>query len=124
VRPVSCVSIGAILTLFARAGKFLPTPLIEASLVYEVADVAGMAAGPMRGKWHHFIARENEPERRYGLSALWRRATALRRADRRPDLRFVSRRATVAATLRFLGEGGARAPQGVVCDFPHCRPLV
>lgn len=65
---VSVFESGAILLyLGEKTGKFLPGPLIERIPVLEWLMWQMGGFGPMPGQVHHFIALENEQDRRYGL---------------------------------------------------------
>jgi GST-like protein len=67
-RRVSVFESGAILLyLGEKTGKFLPGPLIERIPVLEWLMWQMGGFGPMPGQVHHFIALENEQDRRYGL---------------------------------------------------------
>ena len=67
-KPVSIFESGAILLyLGEKTGKFLPGPLIDRIPVLEWLMWQMGGFGPMPGQVHHFIALENEHDRRYGL---------------------------------------------------------
>ena len=66
--PVSVFESGAILIYLAeKSGKFLPKDPLQriAALEWLMFQMGGF--GPMPGQVHHFIALENETDRRYGL---------------------------------------------------------
>lgn len=66
--PVSVFESGAILIYLAeKSGKFLPRDARRriAALEWLMFQMGGF--GPMPGQVHHFIALENEADRRYGL---------------------------------------------------------
>ena len=66
--PVSVFESGAILIYLAeKSGKFLPKDPLKriAALEWLMFQMGGF--GPMPGQVHHFIALENETDRRYGL---------------------------------------------------------
>jgi GST-like protein len=67
-KRVSVFESGAILLyLGEKTGKFLPGPLIQRIPVLEWLMWQMGGFGPMPGQVHHFIALENEQDRRYGL---------------------------------------------------------
>jgi GST-like protein len=67
-KPVSIFESGAILLyLGEKTGKFLPGDLGERIPVLEWLMWQMGGFGPMPGQVHHFIALENEQDRRYGL---------------------------------------------------------
>ena len=126
-KRVSVFESGAILLyLGEKTGKFLPAPLIERIPVLEWLMWQMGGFGPIPGQVHHFIALENEQDRAYGLKRFMAETRRLYGVlDRRlADLR-VRRRQIIGRRLCDSRLGlAARAPQGVVCGFPQCRPLV
>ena len=67
-KRVSVFESGAILLyLGEKTGKFLPLPLIERIPVYEWLMWQMGGFGPMPGQVHHFVALDDEADRRYGL---------------------------------------------------------
>jgi GST-like protein len=67
-RPVSVFESGAILLyLGEKTGKFLPRDLASRIPVLEWLMFQHGGFGPIPGQVHHFIALENEADRRYGL---------------------------------------------------------
>jgi GST-like protein len=67
-KPVSVFESGAILLyLGEKTGRFLPKGLAERIPVLEWLMFQHGGFGPIPGQVHHFIALENEADRRYGL---------------------------------------------------------
>jgi GST-like protein len=67
-KPISIFESGAILIyLGIKSGKFWPTDLRRQVPVLEWLMWQMGGFGPMPGQVHHFIALENEQDRRYGL---------------------------------------------------------
>jgi GST-like protein len=67
--PVSIFESGAILIyLGEKTGKFLPSDARKRIAVLEWLMWQMGGFGPMPGQVHHFIALENEQDRRYGLA--------------------------------------------------------
>ncbi len=65
--PISVFESGAILLYLAeKTGKFLPTDLRSRVPVFEWLMFQMGGFGPMPGQAHHFLALENEADRRYG----------------------------------------------------------
>jgi GST-like protein len=98
-RPVSVFESGAILLyLGEKTGKFLPEDLEERIPVLEWLMWQMGGFGPMPGQVHHFIALENEQDRRYGLERYSRETRRLYGVlDRRlADREFVAGRLSVA----------------------------
>ena len=66
--PISVFESGAILMYLAeKTGRFLPTEAAARVAVFEWLMFQMGGFGPIPGQVHHFIALENETERRYGL---------------------------------------------------------
>ena len=66
--PISVFESGAILIYLAeKTGRFLPTETAARVAVFEWLMFQMGGFGPIPGQVHHFIALENEAERRYGL---------------------------------------------------------
>jgi GSH-dependent disulfide-bond oxidoreductase len=66
--PISVFESGAILLYLAeKTGRFLPKEGAERVAVFEWLMFQMGGFGPIPGQVHHFIALENETERRYGL---------------------------------------------------------
>ncbi len=67
--PISVFESGAILMYLAeKTGQFLPKEARERVAVFEWLMFQMGGFGPMPGQVHHFIALEDETERRYGLT--------------------------------------------------------
>lgn len=67
-RPISVFESGAILIYLAnKTGKFMPADMREQVPVLEWLMWQMGGFGPMPGQVHHFLAVENEQDRRYGL---------------------------------------------------------
>ena len=67
-KPISVFESGAILVyLGEKSGKFWPTEAAARIAVLEWLMFQMGGFGPMPGQVHHFIALEDEAERRYGL---------------------------------------------------------
>ena len=67
-RPISVFESGAILLYLAeKTGQFLPAELGARVAVFEWLMFQMGGFGPIPGQVHHFIALEDETERRYGL---------------------------------------------------------
>lgn len=67
-QPISVFESGAILYYLAeKTGKFWPQNLRARTAVMEWLMFQMGGFGPMPGQVHHFIALENEADRRYGL---------------------------------------------------------
>ena len=68
-RPISVFESGAILIYLAeKTGKFLPKETGARIAVFEWLMFQMGGFGPIPGQVHHFIALEDETERRYGLT--------------------------------------------------------
>ena len=66
--PISVFESGAILIYLAeKTGQFLPKETDARTAVFEWLMFQMGGFGPIPGQVHHFIALENEVERRYGL---------------------------------------------------------
>lgn len=98
-KPVSIFESGAILLyLGEKTGKFLPKDLGERIPVLEWLMWQMGGFGPMPGQVHHFIAIENEQDRRYGLERYSKETQRLYGVlDRRlADREFVAGKLSVA----------------------------
>ena len=68
-RPISVFESGAILLYLAeKTGQFLPKEASARVAVFEWLMFQMGGFGPIPGQVHHFIALEDETERRYGLT--------------------------------------------------------
>ncbi len=122
--PVSVFESGAILIYLAeKSGKFMPKdPLPRiATLEWLMFQMGGF--GPMPGQVHHFIALENEADRRYGLE---RFMTETRRLygvmDRRlAEHAFFADELSIA-DFAILGWAWRHPRHKVdLADFPHVQ---
>jgi GST-like protein len=98
-RPVSVFESGAILLyLGEKTGQFLPRDLGARIPVLEWLMWQMGGFGPMPGQVHHFIALENEQDRRYGLERFSKETRRLYGVlDRRlADHEFVADKISVA----------------------------
>jgi GST-like protein len=84
-RPISLFESGAILIyLGVKSGKFWPSDLRDQVPVLEWLMWQMGGFGPIPGQVHHFIALENEQDRRYGLERFMKETRRLYAvADRR-----------------------------------------
>ena len=122
--PVSVFESGAILIyLGEKTGKFYPADLAARIPVLEWLMFQHGGFGPIPGQVHHFIALENEAERRYGLE---RFSKETRRLYGVMDRRLASREffADEVSIADFAILGWAwRHPRHKVdlADFPNVR---
>jgi len=123
-KPVSVFESGAILLyLGEKTGKFWPGTLAGRIPVLEWLMFQHGGFGPIPGQVHHFIALENEAERRYGLE---RFSKETRRLYGVMDRRLASREffADEVSIADFAILGWAwRHPRHKVdlADFPNVR---
>ena len=126
-QPISVFESGAILLyLGEKTGKFLPRDLRARVPVLEWLMFQMGGFGPMPGQVHHFIALENEADRRYGLerfSAETRRLYGV--MDRRlADHAFFAGELSVA-DFAILGWAWRHPRHKVdLADFPNVQALV
>jgi GST-like protein len=121
-KPVSIFESGAILLyLGEKTGKFLPKDLGERIPVWEWLMWQMGGFGPMPGQVHHFIALENEQDRRYGLARYSKETLRLYGVlDRRlQDREFVADKLSVA-DFAILGWAWRHERHKVpLADFPN-----
>ncbi|WP_024574457.1 MULTISPECIES: glutathione S-transferase family protein [unclassified Afipia] len=123
-RPVSIFESGAILLyLGEKTGRFLPKDLGERIPVLEWLMWQMGGFGPMPGQVHHFIALENEQDRRYGLERFSKETRRLYGVlDRRLEGReFVADRISVA-DFAIIGWAWRHERHKVALeDFPNVK---
>ena len=123
-KPVSVFESGAILIyLGEKSGKFWPATLAGRIPVLEWLMFQQTAFGPIPGQVHHFIALENEQDRRYGLERFMKET---RRLYAVMDLRLSTRQyfADSLSIADFAILGWAwRHPRHKVdlADFPNVK---
>jgi GST-like protein len=121
-KPVSVFESGAILLyLGEKTGKFLPKDFSERIPVWEWLMWQMGGFGPMPGQVHHFIALENEQDRRYGLERFSKETRRLYGVlDRRlADREFVADKLSVA-DFAILGWAWRHERHKVpLADFPN-----
>lgn len=122
--PISIFESGAILIyLGQKSGKFWPTDIRAQVPVLEwlMWQMAGF--GPMPGQVHHFIALENEEDRRYGLARYMKETRRLYGvADRRlAEVEFFAGSLSIA-DFAILGWAWRHLRHQVdLADFPNVR---
>ncbi len=123
-KPVSIFESGAILLyLGEKTGKFLPRDLGERIPVLEWLMWQMGGFGPMPGQVHHFIALENEQDRRYGLERFMKETRRLYAVlDQRLEGReFVADKISVA-DFAILGWAWRHERHKVaLADFPNVK---
>ncbi len=121
-KPISIFESGAILLyLGEKTGKFLPSSLRERVPVLEWLMWQMGGFGPMPGQVHHFLAVQNEQDRRYGLERYSRETRRLYGVlDRRlADHEFVAGALSVA-DFAILGWAWRHERHKVdLADYPH-----
>jgi GSH-dependent disulfide-bond oxidoreductase len=123
--PVSIFESGAILIyLGEKTGRFWPRePLAHiATLEWLMFQMGGF--GPMPGQVHHFIAMENESERRYGLERFMAETRRLYGVmDRRlADNEYFAGSELSVADFALLGWAWRHPRHKVdLADFPHVQ---
>ena len=123
--PISVFESGAILIyLGEKTGRFWPRDLAARVPVLEWLMFQMGGFGPMPGQVHHFIALENEADRRYGLQrfmAETRRLYAV--MDRRLEANeYFAGAALSIADFAILGWAWRHPRHQVdLADFPHVR---
>ncbi len=123
-KPVSIFESGAILLyLGEKTGKFLPKDLGERIPVLEWLMWQMGGFGPMPGQVHHFIALENEQNRRYGLERYSKETRRLYGVlDRRlAEHEFVADKISVA-DFAILGWAWRHERHKIaLSDFPNVK---
>lgn len=123
-KPVSIFESGAILLyLGEKTEKFLPRDLGERIPVLEWLMWQMGGFGPMPGQVHHFIALENEQDRRYGLERFMKETRRLYAVlDQRLEGReFVADKISVA-DFAILGWAWRHERHKVaLADFPNVK---
>ena len=123
-KPVSIFESGAILLyLGEKTGQFLPKDLGDRIPVLEWLMWQMGGFGPMPGQVHHFIALENEQDRRYGLERFSKETRRLYGVlDRRlADHEFVADKISVA-DFAIMGWAWRHERHKVPLeDFPHVK---
>ncbi len=123
-QPISIFESGAILIyLGQKTGKFWPSDIRAQVPVLEwlMWQMAGF--GPMPGQVHHFIALENEADRRYGLARYMKETRRLYAvADRRlADVEFFAGDLSIA-DFAILGWAWRHTRHQVdLADFPNVK---
>ena len=123
-QPISIFESGAILIyLGQKTGQFWPSDIRSQIPVLEwlMWQMAGF--GPMPGQVHHFIALENEEDRRYGLARYMKETRRLYGvADRRlADVEFVAGPLSIA-DFAILGWAWRHTRHQVdLADFPNVK---
>jgi GST-like protein len=123
-RPISVFESGAILIyLGVKSGKFWPSDLRRQMPVLEWLMWQMGGFGPMPGQVHHFIALENEQDRRYGLERFMKETRRLYGvADRRlAQVEFFAGDISVA-DFAILGWAWRHPRHKVeLADFPNVK---
>ncbi len=122
--PVSVFESGAILIYLAeKSGRFLPRDPLRriAALEWLMFQMGGF--GPMPGQVHHFIALDNESDRRYGLERFMAETRRLYGVmDRRLDGRDFFADELSIADFAILGWAWRHPRHRVdLADFPQVQ---
>jgi GST-like protein len=123
-RPVSVFESGAILLyLGEKCGRFLPAGLAERIPVLEWLMFQHGGFGPIPGQVHHFIALENEADRRYGLERFSKETRRLYGVmDRRLEGREFFAGEVSIADFAILGWAWRHPRHKVdLAEFPNVR---
>jgi len=124
-QPISVFESGAILHyLGEKTGKFWPQDLRTRVPVMEWLMFQMAGFGPMPGQVHHFIALENETDRRYGLERFMAETRRLYGVmDRRlADNAFFAGEALSIADFAIVGWAWRHERHKVnLADFPHVQ---
>ncbi len=123
-KPISVFESGAILIyLGQKTGKFWPSDIRAQVPVLEWLMWQMGGFGPMPGQVHHFIALENEADRRYGLERYSKETRRLYGvADRRlAEVEFFAGSISIA-DFAILGWAWRHERHQVdLADFPHVK---
>jgi GSH-dependent disulfide-bond oxidoreductase len=122
--PVSVFESGAILIYLAeKTGQFLPKEARARVAVFEWLMFQMGGFGPMPGQVHHFIALEDETERRYGLQRYMAETRRLYGVmDRRLASHDYFAGALSIADFAILGWAWRHPRHQVdLADFPHVQ---
>jgi GST-like protein len=123
-KPVSIFESGAILLyLGEKTGKFLPKDLGERIPVLEWLMWQMGGFGPFPGQVHHFIALENEQDRRYGLERFMKETRRLYGVlnSRLEEREFVADKISIA-DFAILGWAWRHERHKVALDdFPNVK---
>ena len=122
--PISVFESGAILVYLAeKTGQFLPKETGARVAVFEWLMFQMGGFGPIPGQVHHFIALEDETERRYGLKRYMAETRRLYGVmDRRLEGREYFAGALSIADFAILGWAWRHPKHQVdLADFPHVQ---
>jgi GST-like protein len=122
--PISVFESGAILVYLAeKTGRFLPREDAERVAVFEWLMFQMGGFGPMPGQVHHFIALEDETQRRYGLDRFMAETRRLYGVmDRRLAAHEFFAGALSIADFAILGWAWRHERHRVdLADFPHVQ---
>ena len=121
--PISVFESGAILIYLAeKTGRSGPRAAAHvATMEWLMFQMGGF--GPMPGQVHHFIALDDEADRRYGWSAHGRDAAPVRRDERAPRRARVLRRQRLSIADFAIVGWAWRHPRHKVdlADYPHVQ---
>lgn len=123
-KPVSIFESGAILIyLGEKSGKFWPASLAGRIPVLEWLMFQQSAFGPIPGQVHHFIAMENEQDRRYALERFMKETRRLYAVmDRRLATREFFADTLSIADFAILGWAWRHPRHKVdLADYPHVQ---
>ena len=122
--PLSVFESGAILIyLGEKSGKFWPQGLRERIPVLEWLMFQMSGFGPIPGQVHHFVALENEADRRYGLERFSKETRRLYAVmDRRLETHEFFADAISITDFAILGWAWRHQRHKVdLADFPHVQ---
>ncbi len=123
-RPISLFESGAILLyLAAKTGRFLPADVRGKYEVLEWLMFQMGGFGPIPGQVHHFVAVENEDDRRYGLDRFSKETRRLYAVmDRRLATHEFFADELSIADFAILGWAWRHPRHKVdLAEFPHVR---